>query len=249
MTAVLRSEWIKLRTVRVHWVLIIIAVAFPLVVTTLVAALGELSSSSDTASLVTGLTVVSVMLLGAMSVVSITSDFGHNVIRPTYAATPARRRVHAGKLILNSVVAGLVVALVVAVCWGVASLIGSARDRPISLGDDGVLPAILSVIALGVIVSWFAYALGLVIRNSPATVTIFLLWPLLIENLIGVAFFATSSDGAAKWLPYSAGITATVVDEGSGDDVLGRPWGLVYFGAVALALVVVGLLTDDRRDA
>ena len=36
MILAIRSEWLKLRTVRVHFVLLIIAVAFPVIVTVLV---------------------------------------------------------------------------------------------------------------------------------------------------------------------------------------------------------------------
>jgi ABC-2 type transport system permease protein len=121
----------------------------------------------------------------------------------------------------------------------------------IALGDPGVLGSLISIVALAVIVSWFGFGLGLLIRNSPATVTIFLLWPLLIENLIGLVLSLIGGDGATKWLPYSAGISATVADDESGvdPDILGRPNGLLYFGGVALVLVALGAWSDGRRDA
>lgn len=245
------SELIKLRTVTVHWILAIIAFAFPVVVTTLVAIFGEVNNGGldgdEVASLITGLTIVSAMLLGAMSVISITSEYGYSTIRPTYAATPNRLRVTVVKMIANSGTIGAVTAVAVALCWGIASVILSARDTSISLGDDGVRPALASVVVLAVIVSWFGFGLGLLIRNSPATVTIFLLWPLLIENLIGLVLSLIGWDGANKWLPYSAGITATVAE--NEPDVLGRPGGLLYFGAVAIAIVALGAWLDERRDA
>ena len=42
MIAILKSEWIKYRTLMSNWVLAIIAFAFPVVVVVLVAALGDL---------------------------------------------------------------------------------------------------------------------------------------------------------------------------------------------------------------
>lgn len=250
MSNVLRSEWIKLRTVTVHWVLAVIGVGFPVVITVLVAVFADLEngsfSSRDLSQLIAGLSVVSAMLLGSMAVISLTSEYSHHTIRPTYAATPNRRSVLTAKLIVNSVAVGVATALTVAVCWGVASAVLSGRGADISLGDDGIVGTLVSVVVRSVFVAWFGYGLGLVIRNSPATVTIFLLWPLLIENLIGLLFTLIGGDGATRWLPYSAGISATIDDEG---ETLGRPWGLVYFGAVTLAVVLVGGWLDDRRDA
>lgn len=251
MMNTLRSELIKLHTVTVHWILAIIAVAFPVVVTTLVAIFGNVGDigfdGEDVASLITGLTIVSAMLLGAMAVISITSEYGHSTIRPTYAATPNRFRVTLVKVVANTGVIATVTAVTVAISWVIASLVLSARDTSISIGDDGVLAALVSVVVHSVIVSWFGFGLGLLIRNSPATVTIFLLWPLLIENLIGLVLSLIGWDGATKWLPYSAGITATVAQDEP--DVLGRPGGLIYFGVVSLAIVALGAWLDERRDA
>ncbi len=250
MINTVNAEWIKLRTVVAHWVLVVIAVLFPLAITTLVAIFGEVDfglDSDEVSGLISGLTVVSAMLLGAMAAISLTSEYGHNTIRPTYAATPHRLQVIGAKLATNTGVVTVLSVAVVFLCWLVASTILSSRDASVSIGDDGVLASLLSVCALAVIVSWFAFGLALIIRNSPATVTLLLLWPLLVENLIALLFTLIGWDGATKWLPYGAGITATVAESES--DVLGRPGGLIYFGAVALALVAIGTVLDRRRDA
>ena len=54
MINTIRSEWIKLRTVRMNLVLFIIAVAFPVIVSILVASLGDVTDLkvSDVAGLV-----------------------------------------------------------------------------------------------------------------------------------------------------------------------------------------------------
>lgn len=250
MIDTLRSEWIKLRTLRAHWVLTIIAVAFPLVVVTLVAIFSDIEfglASDDVSGLIVGLSIVSAMLLGAMSAISLTAEYGYLTIRPTYAATPGRFRVITAKFVLNTVVVAVVLVATIAACWLVASSILSGRGTSVSLGDDGVLASLVSVVVLAIAVAWFGFGLGLVIRSSPATVVLLLLWPLLIENLIGLVFSLLGWDGASRWLPYSAGITATVAE--SEPDTLGRPWGLVYFAAITFTIVVVGALLDRRRDA
>ena len=255
MKHTLTSEWIKLRTVTVHWVLVILAVAFPIVVTMLGAIFGNWSEpqpfrSSGIESLITGLTIVTAMVLGAMTATSLTAEYNHNTIRPTFAATPSRLRAHGSKLIVLCAVVGAATLFAVLASWLIAQLILMLRDLSISLGDDGVIAGLVSVVVLAVTVTMFGYALGLLIRNAPATITLLLLWPLIIENLLLGLFAVTDAELISKWLPYSAAITAVVVDgSDSGDDILGRPWGLVWFAFVSLVLLGIGLLTEQRRDA
>lgn len=252
MIRTITSEWIKLRTVLVHWVLAIIAIAFPLVITVLATIFGDFFEdgpqlSDNISGLVVNTAVVSAMLLGAMGAISLTGEFGHNTIRPTFAATPSRLRVHAAKLIVNSVVIATIAAVAVLVTWFAAQAILAARDRTISIGDGDALASMASLVALAVIDSGFGFALGLLIRNSPATVTILLLWPLIIENLVGVLLSVVGLDGSVKYLPYSAGLLAVVDDESV--DALGRPMGLVWFAAVVVVLLAGGLVLDSKRDA
>lgn len=251
MINTLRAEYIKLRTILAHWILATIAFVFPIVVVALVAMFAPFDAgfdSNEVSSLIVGLTVVSAMLLGAMSAISVTSDYGHNTIRPTYAATPNRLRVIGSKVIVNSVVVGVAAAVAVFVAWFAGSVILSVRDFSISLGDDGVLPSLISVIVLAMSVTLFAIGLALIIRNSPATVTTLLLWPLLIEGLLALVLSLIGWDDAGKWMPYQAAIDAAASD-GTSVGTLGRPIGLVYFAAVSTALIVIGSVLDRRRDA
>lgn len=252
MIRTISSEWIKLRTVLVHWVLAVVAVAFPLVITVLAALFGSWSDgpflSDDVGSLVVGVSVVSAMLLGAMGAISLTSEFAHNTIRPTFAATPRRLQVHGSKLVVNTIVVAVLAAAAVFLSWFAAQVILGARDRTISIGDGDVLASLVSLVVLATIVAGFGFALGLLIRNSPATVTILLLWPLIIESLVGLLLSVVGWDGAVKYLPYGAGLTATL-GEGDADDALGRPWGLVWFAAVVVVLLAGAAVLDRRRDA
>lgn len=252
MINTLTSEWIKLRSLLVHWVLVVVAVGFPLVITTLVAFFGDFElriGSDEVSGLIVGLMVVSAMLFGTVSAISLTSEYSHNTIRPTYAATPARVRVVISKLVVNTVAGVVLAAVTAAACWTVAAIVLSGRDLSVSLSDEHVIAQLASGVALVVLVAWFAFGLGLVIRNAPATVTLALLWPLLIENLIGLLFLLIGWEGATRWLPYQAALSATANNGASDVDALGRPAGLLYFGAVAFAVIVFGTWLDRRRDA
>ncbi|MDJ0771480.1 MAG: ABC transporter permease [Ilumatobacter sp.] len=246
----MQAEWIKLRTVMAHWVLVGIAIVFPVAIVILFSAFAEITftlDSQEVANVIVGLVVVTALLLGAMAATSLTSDYTHNVIRPTFAATTSRARVHAAKLTVNSVVIAVVSFVTVVICWTIAQLIFDGRDLSISLGDDGVVPQLVSISILGVLVSWFGYGLGLIIRNAAATITILLIWPLIIENLVALLFTALDWEGVNKWLPYSAAISDAVADDSV--DTLGRPWGAIWFAAIGLAMIAFGGWLDHRRDA
>jgi ABC-2 type transport system permease protein len=245
------SEWIKLRTVRVHAVLAFVAVGFPFLIVVLVTLLtGDPAGlgGDGLVDLITGASIVSAMLFGTISAISLTGDFGNGTIRPTFAATPNHLRVFLAKLAVNTGASGATASLLVALCWLAGALVLSQRDASVSISrTDGSLGSLVALVVLVMLVSWLAFGLGLVVRNSPATVSLLLLWPLLIEGLVGGVFAVAELDGLSRWLPFQAAFAAVVAD--SPDDTLGRPLAFVWFAVVALIIVGIGVLLDRRRDA
>lgn len=254
MIATMQSEWIKLRTVRVHTVLVLIAVVFPLVVTLLVALVtpdvdrGRNLDSADFAALVSGTALISAILIGTVAAISLTGEFSHGTIRPTFAATPSHARVMGAKVAVNSLAAAVGMALLVAVCWLAGAAVLNQRGASVSLSlADGSLGVMLALVAVAVVMTWFAFGIALLVRNSPAAVSILLLWPLFAESLLAGVLFLTGFDGLVRWLPYQAALSA--LGQGENVDQLGRPLGIVWFGAVSLVLVAVGMAVDRTRDA
>jgi ABC-2 type transport system permease protein len=250
MKRTILSEWIKLRTILSNKILVIIAFLFPFVIITLAATFGEVATgptSLDMAETIMGMSVVTSMLVGVVTVIGLTSEYTHNTIRPTYAATPARPKVLLSKLLVSSAVALVVGVLTVFLSWFSGSTIFNSRGGDTHLGDPKVKTVLLCAVVLAVLVTWFGFGMGLLIRNSPTSVTLVVLWPLLIEGLISVFLALVNWDGAVKYLPYHAAITASVGDPGS--DELGRPGGQILFAAVGAALVGIGIWLDGRRDA
>lgn len=254
MINTLRSEWIKLRTIRMNHVLVILAIAFPLIVTVLTAIFADEREmdAKDLAGLVTGTSVITGMLLGVIGAASITGEFGFGTIRPTFAATPKRMRVVTAKGIVTVVVALIVEAAVVVLCYGVGSAILKSRDATIDLGAasaDGAKAAMLGVILFAAIVSLLGYGLGLVMRSTPASVAVLLLWPLVAELLIGGLLATAGVEHPFKWLPYNEGINLGNPDAVANGESLGRVVGGLYFFAVAAVITAVGAVITNRRDA
>jgi ABC-2 type transport system permease protein len=241
----IRSEWIKVSTIRVTWVLAAAAVAFPLIVIVLTAIFSEdPPDGSDVAGLLAGLTVVSAMLLAVVASLSITNEFSHGTIRPTFASMPDRLRPLLAKPIVQVAIAVVVTTAIVVAGW----IAGAAlADGTQSLDDDGALPSLIGVVLLAVGLVLLGYGLGLIIRNSAATICLLLLWPLIAESLVAGLLTAIGADGLIRFLPYSAGINMVAVDQP--DDSFGRVAGGLYFFAWVAVILVLGIVLTRRRDA
>jgi ABC-2 type transport system permease protein len=246
----IRSEWIKLRTILSNKILVLGAFLFPFVILTLAATFGSVAdgpNSLEMAEFIMGMSVVTSMLLGVVTAIGLTSEYTHNTIRPTYAATPARPRVLLSKIAVSTAIALVVAAVTVFAAWFSGSTIFNSRGGNTALGDPKVMTVLVCAVILSVLVTWFGFGMGLLIRNSPTTVSLLLLWPLLIEGLLTVFLGLLNWDGAAKYLPYQAAISASVGNPDA--DQLGRPGGQILFACVGVALVAVGVWLDGRRDA
>lgn len=258
MINVLRSEWIKLRTVRMNWVLGIIAFGFPLVVTLLTAYFrgddtGPFNSlkADDLASVLTGTAVVSALLWGVIAAASITSEFGFGTIRPTFAATPRRGKVVVAKAIIAVATAIVFSAVVMGIGWFAGVAIANGRGADVRLADSPTaVPAMVGLVALCGLMSLVGYALGMITRSTPTAISILIVWPLIAEGLVGALIGLIASDqNVGAWMPFRAGIRMAIV--GSGDEAGGpsRLIGSLYFAGVSVALTAIGAWTVNRRDA
>jgi len=253
MINLLRSEWIKLRTVTMNWVLAIIAVAFPLLVTLLTAFFSGDDAgfnTRDLASVLTGTTVVTALLCGVIAAASITSEFGFGTIRPTFAATPQRIEVIIAKGVVVVAATTLLATAVMLIGWLAGSNIAGSRGATIDLADvPTAIPAMVGVVVLTALMSLAGYGFGLITRSTPIAVSILIVWPLIAEGLVGALLsVVTGNDNIGVWMPFQAGIRLVLV-ESFGDGGPSRVVSGGYFGAVVLALVALGSWAVDRRDA
>jgi ABC-2 type transport system permease protein len=248
MTDLLQSEWIKFHTVRVNYVLGIIAAAFPVIVTALVCVLSNDAQNvaDDFIGGITGTMVFSSLLLGVIGALNLTSEYSHGTIRATFAAAPQRVRVLVAKAIVTLVATLVIAALIELATYIVAVVILKSRDAELDVtGDDRA--ALLGAVVLAGMLAMLGYGLGLLIRNSPATVTILILWPLLLEQIVRGILAAAGVENQTAWLPYQSAISMANPDPSAGEP--SRLHGGLYLGAVVLAFIIIGIVVNDRRDA
>lgn len=256
---ILRSEWLKWRTVRMHWLLLGIAIGLPVVVSVLTAIFrgsDEMVSRGSIYELVLGTSMLTAILAGVTSAVVTSGEYGHLTIRPTFAAMPRRGVVLAAKAGLT-VVIGVITQLVVLVVSVTASV--SILDNRGILSDiDGpdAMPAMAGSVAFVALMALIGHALGALFRSAPLSITTIILWPLLVEGIVGALLVAiTDSQDALDWLPFRIGFEMLsysgfdMSDGGMFDTGPTRIQASLYFGAVSVGLTLLASVVASRRDS
>ncbi|MBV9793934.1 MAG: hypothetical protein JO016_08335 [Actinobacteria bacterium] len=221
MTRLIRTELLKLSTVRVTWILLAVAAGLSALFSTLEAYRAG-NGSSGVAPITTApglLTVTTVtgfgMLLAAvLGLVSATGEFRHGSATLTYLATPARGRVLAAKAVAVACFgAGFgLVAATMAVSVGIG--FAEARGGPLALGAGALAGHAAGAVAGGALLGALGVALGSLVRSQLAAVIGIFVWAVVIESLIGGLFTAVR-----PFLPYTAATT-----------LAGAPLGAAAFG-------------------
>lgn len=178
-------------------------------------------------------------LLGALS---ITAEFRHGTIRPTFLVTPGRGRVVAAK-VWASMLVGISFGLTAgAVSAAVGSVALAARGLEVRL-DAGDYALLLAGNAAGAAL-WAAIGVGLgaVIRNQVPTVVGITAWLLFVEGLL---FGDIGLSDIGRFLPGALAMAA------SGQDrlhLLAPAIAVSLLAVYAAAVAAAGWVTTTRRD-
>ena len=270
MIAALLTEYRKLTTTRLWWGLLVVmggymlllgaAMAFAMVSDpggmTGMGAPGREAPPLDDATialtiytLAASLGYVFPVVVGAMSV---TSEYRHMTVTPTYLAEPRRGRVLGAKLVA-SVPVGLLFGLVGTGATVIAGAVTLAMTgHGTLLADAEIQRSIgLSVLVLAV---WTVVGVGFgtVITNQVVAIVVLLAFTQFVEPVLRLALGAFElTKGVARWLPGAAGESVT---GGSFYSTAGlfEPlpvWlGLVVLLGYGLVLAAVGRFTTLSRD-
>lgn len=253
----LAVERIKLCSTRSPWwcsaLVVILGIGFATVIAIFAGEDFPISVALTQAGL--GLGSFIAMVLAA---IAITSEYRFGTIRATFAAVPNRTAVLLAKTVTVAVLLGLVGLMTAFAAWGVAHLIDGSPTTVIdtagewrAVAGNGLLYAGYAVIAIGV---------GLLIRQTAGAIALLLVWALIVESAIAPILDGTLQLNIYRWLPFAnAGNFITSGDAAStgqtqGGPVIdypfGGPWGSFgYFAAIAVAVLVFGIMVANRRDA
>ena len=255
---VLRSEWIKARSLRSTWITIastlVVIIAFG-VISALVAS-GEISppGGSDGPNLRGPLGIVmtgadlAVLIIAVFGAVVGAREFSTGMIRTTFSAVPTRLPVLWSKVaVFIALVLPVIVVGVVAAFFLGMGILENGGAPTVAWSDDGVARSVLGlayyILGLGII----GLAIGILLRTTAASIGI-VLGAVLFLPALASALLPDSWDVVLKYLPSNAGSSFTSIRQ-LGELMLGPlPGFIVFTGWIALAIVGAAVVLV-RRDA
>lgn len=249
MLSLMRSEFIKLRTLRSILVATFILIAFPVLGTVLNAMFFADPTETGAIEDLTTIGFVSMLMSGVLGVFAIAQEYSQGTIRITFAATPLRTKVYAAKAIVLSLWVAFSVAILAAVGLGLASF--ALKRREIDFGVmykqnpyDSAWQVLFAFSAVCVLFALIGFALGSLLRNSPGAISTLILAPLLVEGILVGLLSAVFKIDISRKVPFTAALSSVQIDPD------GSRWSMVgYFGIWCLGLSVLAALFMKRRDA
>lgn len=248
---VIRSEWIKFRTLRSTWAMLAAAVVGMVLFGLLIAYnTRHLSAKLQPDDIVASSTLqgyyLGQLLIGALGVLFVSGEFSTGMIRSTFAAVPTRLPVLWAKLIVfTAVIATAMISISVVAFLCAQALLGQYRTG-FSLGDPGALRVVLGTGVYLTLVGLLGGAIGWIVRSTPGSlVTYFaliLVLPVLFESVLG-----NWGKHVGEFLPGNAGgsFVRTIRESPSLS-----PWpGLLVLVLWVVAAIAVAAVTLRSRDA
>ena len=250
--AVLRSEFLKLWSVRSTYWTLLAAVAFNVLLAILVAVFipGALSAQDkhvDAIRLSLAGLHLSQIAVGVLGVLVITSEYGTGMIRATFGAVPQRRTVLAAKAVVFSVTAVVVGVVSCFAAYFAFDAIVTDPGLQSSIGDPGVLRAVAGGGLYLAVLGLLGLGLGGVIRRTAGAIAV-LFGLLFVPPILLEVLPQTWQTTVGPYLPMQAGSQIFIAQQRGPDD-LGAWTGMGVFALYAVLAVAASLLLVDRRDA
>ena len=268
-----RSEWIKLRTIRsTVWcfaILFLVNIGLPL----LVASVGDFSgaAAAPATSGAAGSTAVAVITLGVnltslvvavLGALIITGEYATGMIRSTFTADPRRSGAFFAKALILAVATFVISAASTWIAALVVHPIFAGKGVDFSLGDAQIFMPVLGSSVYVTLLALLAFGIGVLIRTTAGGIAVTLGLLLVVPpilSVIGGLLHADWVTNISTFLPSEAGRQLYAFDgggagqgaqsTGSGLVTLDGWQGFGVLGAEVLALGIAAFVLVKRRDA
>lgn len=263
---ILRSEGVKLLTLRSTWwclsIVAVLTAGIPALVSLafdegprgLQAADIGLTLWMSATTLPSGFSVLAVAVLGCLV---ITGEYGTGMIRSTMAAVPKRMPALGAKALVIGAVAFATVLLALVIGAALSGLVLGAKGYVIDAGDPRVWSTLAAAAGYPALLAMFSVGVGTIIRNSAGAIASVLGLLLVVPTILQIAgslLNATWIFDVAAFLPdmLGAAMTTPPVDLGSmpsqGTLELRPGPAALVFAAWTAAALGGGALLLRRRD-
>lgn len=249
---VLASEWIKFTTLRSTWILlavtIVLTAGLPILFASVIGTASVQRRAEITANGLSGVVFngmsIAQLIIGALAVLFLSSEYTTGMIRSTMTAVPTRLPVLAAKAVIIAVVSYVVTTVSVYIAFLIAAPILKGDGMALTVTGDVTRSYLLAGVYVAGI-SLIGLALAELLRNSAGGITalaglVFVL-PVVFE-LIPVDFFTQ----VGKYLPAAAGKHLYATQIPSGD--LTQLQGGLVLAAWVVVLMIAAAVSMKRRD-
>jgi ABC-2 type transport system permease protein len=209
VSRLIRTELLKLRTMRLTYGLLAVAAALSALFALLEnnraghgqAGVPSLSTAAglDTVTTVTGFAMLFAAVLGAIAA---TGEFRHATATLTYLATPRRSRILAAKAVAAAAVGALFGLAAGLIATGVGLIFASARGDHVALSAAALAGHIGGATVGAAVLAALGAALGSLVRSQLAAVIGIFVWAIVIESIIGGLYTSVR-----PYLPYTVATT------------------------------------------
>ncbi len=258
VTSVLRSEWIKLRSVRsTRWTLAAMAVlTIGIAIIAGATIPGRWATMTPAARLSFDPTKVSLrgllfsqLVIGVLGILVMSAEYGTGTIRSTLAAVPNRPLVLAAKTVVFAAVAVVVSEVLAFAAFFVGQSLLTSPATHATLGQPGVLRAVAGGGLVVAVLGLFALGLAAIIRHTAGAITAYV-GALLVLPIVIQALPTSINQPLGKFLPFNISSAMTRVHATVGPATSFSPWtGFALLCAYAVLALGVGGWLMVRRDA
>lgn len=246
-----RSEWTKLKSVRsTYWTAVVAVLATVALGTIICARMASLIKSGrqsldgfdPTTFSLNGLYIAQIAA-GALGVLVISSEYGTGMIRATLSAVPQRLAVLASKAAVFGVATLVLGELMSFAAFGIGQGLLSQARAGTSLGDPGVLRAVIGGGLYLTVVGLLGFGLGALVRHSAGALSAF--FGVLFAPSVLIDILPSSWHDAINYMPANAGAQIFAVQHTSGALAPWAGFGL-FCGYAAVAVAAAAILMIHR---
>jgi len=236
------AEWLKVRTTRLLYGMIPVAVAI-----SVTAVAGVVLSADDaTLSSIAGIrrvfavTGAGAILMLVIGIVISAGEYQHGTTGDTFLTTPRRDRVVVAKLIIGAGIGLGAGALISLASVGIASLLYKIAGTAFPFDEPEVWLSLAGTLAYTALFAVLGVSVGCLIRNQVFAVSAALGWFAVVEHIL-----VNLAPAIGRWLPAAAGqaIVRTPLD-----GLLSPLGGFAVLAAYGAAIALVGARTTATRD-
>jgi ABC-2 type transport system permease protein len=244
---VLAAEWIKARSARSTWWLLAAAVASlaaagvsPALTFTLAGDPSGEATADATGGALSGISFTQLLVV-ALGVVLVSSDYGSGLIRTTFTAVPSRLPVLAGKAGVAAVATFAATLAALLAAFVAAQAVLADANVSISLSEPGVLRAVVGAALFLAVSAVLGTAFGWLVRSTAGALAAVFGF-LFVLPLVGLL-----APSITPYLPSNAG--AAILQAGPTAGPV-PPWlGFGLFTAYTTVALVAAAMLLRRRDA